>query len=499
MYGILAATILASGMAFLAGTTVSVALPTIQSFFDVPLSHIQWVVNAYVLALAALLLLSGSLGDHIGRKKVFLAGIGIFTLGSALSGFAASAGQLIGFQALQGVGAAMMIPGSLAIINICISGAKRGRAIGLWAGLSGGLAALGPFVGGWLVENLGWPSIFFLNIPIGVIAFIVALAAVPESRDAEAGPIDWRGAALITLGLFGISFGLIQGPVMGWGHALVLAGLIGGVMLLALFVAVERWIARPVVPLRIFKNPLVAGANVATFLLYFALNGLIFFLVLNLQQVQGYTPTEAGLALLPPIVLITFLAGVGGTLADRFGPRAPMIAGPLVVAAGMALLILPGTETSYVRDFLPGLVLFGLGMASVIASITKSALAVEPRFSGAASGVNNAAARVAALMAIAVLGAVLVSLFSARLPGALDRASLPLPAQQEILAQADKVGGIEIPEAFSGEARIKTREAVSASFVWGFRWVMGVNALLALASAVVAVFTIRNKDALGIA
>lgn len=489
---ILFATILASGMAFLIGTAVSIALPTIQSDFGANISGMQWVVSAYVVVLASFLLLGGSLGDHFGRKRIFSYGIIIFLLGAALSGFAKTISALIAFQALEGLGAAMMIPGSLAIINVCFVESHRGQAIGLWAGLAGGVAALGPLLGGWLVETFGWQAIFYFNVPIGLIALFVTSRFVPESRNPEARKLDLLGTLCITLGLFGIAYGLIQGPVVGWNNPLVLISLIGGASALILFVIVELRVREPMVPLKIFKNPLVAGANLVTFLLYFALNGLIFFLVFNLQQVQEYSPIFAGLALLPPIILITFLSGPAGSLADKIGPRLQMILGPLIVAFGMALLIIPGVHTNYYIHFLPGLILFGGGMALVIAPLTKSALAVEQKFSGAASGVNNTASRVAALLAIAVLGAVMTSIFTNRLSVAAQTSSLSSEEKLQILSQANKLGGIEIPDVFGEEPRVIAESAVKESFVHGFRWIMGINALLALLSALIAAITIRN-------
>lgn len=495
--GVLIATILASGMAFLAGTAVSIALPTIQSFFNSTITGIQWVVNAYVLALAVLILISGSLGDRFGRKRIFCYGIIVFIVGSLLSGFAKTIAQLIAFQAFQGVGAAMMIPGSLAIINSCFAESHRGHAIGLWAGFSGGIAAFGPFLGGFLVETFSWPAVFFINVPIGLLAFFVTLQFVPESRDPSARRLDWWGTLFIALGLSGIAYGLIMGPVNGWSSPLVLTSLIGGILAFIFFIILERKIPEPVVPFSIFRNPLVTGANLATFLLYFALNGMIFFLVLNFQQVQGYSPIFAGLALLPPIILITFLSGPAGSLADKIGPRLQMIAGPFIVALGMALLIIPGTDANYYTHFMPGLILFGGGMAFVIAPLTKSALSVPQKFSGVASGVNNAVSRIAALMAIAVLGAIMISVFTGHFTRAVRVSSLDSEEKIQMLSQATKLGGIVIPDAFGQIARIEAQRAVRESFVSGFRWVMGISAFLAFLSAVIAAVTIRSKKKFG--
>jgi EmrB/QacA subfamily drug resistance transporter len=490
---ILLATLLASSTAFLMGTAVSVALPTIQDHFDTSITGIQWVVNAQLLSLAALLLIGGSLGDRYGRKRVFIAGIVVFGAGALLSGLAArTIGLLIAFQAIQGVGAALMIPQSLAIINACFTENQRGQAIGVWAGLSGGIAALGPWLGGWLVETFRWQAVFLMAVPLLATALVVTLIFVPENRAPRARKLDWLGTLMVFVGLSGVAYGLITGPVAGWGTPIVATGLVGGVACLVLFVVVELRHPDPLVPLQMLKNPLVAGANTVTLFLYFALNGMIFFLVLRLQQVQGYSPTTAGLAMLPPIVLITVFAAPAGALADRIGPRLQMVLGPGIVAVGMALLATGGPDASYVRHFLPGLVLFGGGMALAIAPLTKSALSVDPDLSGAASGFNNSVSRIAALMAIAVLGAVVISAFSARLDDALSASTLTRQEQEQILGQSDSLGGIVVPDSFDEATRKTATRAVKESFVHGFRWAMGVSAVLACAGALVSFVTIHG-------
>jgi EmrB/QacA subfamily drug resistance transporter len=489
---ILTATLLASSTAFLMGTAVVVALPVIQAEFATSISGIQWVVNAHLLSLASLLLIGGSLGDKFGRKRIFMAGITLFGIGAVLSALAGSAGQLIAFQALQGVGSALMIPQSLAIINACFLERERGQAIGLWAGLSGGIAALGPFLGGWLVENVSWQAVFLMPVPILLAALTVTYLFVPENKSPQLRRLDWPGTLLIFIGLLGLAYGLISGPVSGWTAPLVLAGLIGGPIAIALFILLERRQPDPLVPLGIFRNRLVAGANTVTLFLYFALNGVIFFLVLNLQQIQGYSPATAGLALLPPIVLITFLAGPAGALADRTGPRRQMILGPLIVGAGMALLTTGGAESSYFVHFLPGMILFGLGMALVIAPLTKSALSVESRLSGAASGVNNAVSRIAALLAVAILGAIIISVFTARLDDTITTSNLTTPEKEQILNQSEKLGGIVIPDSFSEAARQVAESAVRDSFVYGFRWAMGICVVLAFTGAAVSYVLIHS-------
>ncbi len=490
---ILFATILASGMAFLDGSVVNIAIPTMQTQLHATITDIQWVVNAYALMLCALILISGALGDRFGRKKVFVYGIVVFVISSFLCGISHSILQLAIFRALQGIGGSMMIPGSLSIINISFKESIRGRVIGLWSGFAGGVAALGPFVGGWLVQTFGWPSVFFINIPIGLITLILTILAVPESKNKESTKIDLAGALCIFFSLLGLSYGLISATDVGWTNPLIIVSLLVGVLSFWLFLFIEMRVEEPLVPFRIFKSSLVSGANIATSFLYFALSGVIFFLVLNFQQIQHYSPITAGLCLMPSILLITFLSGVGGSIADKIGPRIPMIIGPLLVAIGMTLFIFPGRNANYFLQYLPGLILFGCGMALVIAPLTKSALAVEGKYSGAASGVNNAIAAVARLFAVALLAVIVLFLFEGQLDKHINISSLSTIEKQQIMMQKNKLGGIEIPADFSRHDSLVAKEGIEESFIFGFRWAMGITAFLAFLSALVAFFTIPKQ------
>ena len=490
---ILTSTILASGMAFLDSTVVNIAIPTIQAKLNATITGIQWIVNGYTLMLCALILISGALGDRFGRKRVFTLGIGLFITASFLCSIAQTITQLEIFRAIQGIGGAMMVPGSLSIINIAFEENVRGRAIGLWSGFAGGVAALGPLVGGWLVQYLGWPSIFYINIPLGLLALFIAIKYIPETRNNEATKIDFLGTVLIFLSLLGISYGLISVSDLGWSNPLILLSIFLGIISFIFFIIAERNAKEPLVPFSIFKSSLVTGANIVTLFLYFALSGVIFFLVLNFQQVQHYSPVFAGLGMLPTVILITFLSGTGGTIADKIGPRIPMIVGPFIVFIGMAILAIPGTNANYFTQFLPGLILIGLGMPIVIAPLTKSALSVEEKYSGAASGINNAVARVAGLLAVALLGVIVVSFFKTQLSTKMVSSQFPPAMQRQIIMQENKLGGIEIPTNYSTKTKYEAQKTIDDSFIYGFRWAMSINAILALLSAITAFFTIHNK------
>lgn len=490
---ILLGTVLASSAAFLMGTAVVIILPTIQRDLNVTISGIQWVVNAHLLTLSALLLLGGAFGDRFGRKKVFILGISIFITGAVLSGISTTIEQLISFQSLQGIGAAFMIPQSLAIINVCFIKEERGKAVGLWAGLSGGIAAAGPYLSGWLVESISWRAVFFMTVPICILALVVTSFFIPGIKESRDRRLDWLGTVFILTGLFGLVFGLIYGPGFGWDRPLTIIPMICGFATIALFVYTESHVSHPLVPPLIFKNPGVAGANTVTLFLYFSFNGLIFFLTLNLQQIQGFSPVEAGLGLLPPIVLITLLSIPSGALADKIGPRIPMTAGPVIVAMGMVFLAASGTNADYLKDFLPGLILFGCGMALVIPSLVKCALDVGSQHSGTASGINNAVSRMAGLLAIAVLGAVMVSSFTTHLHDIIQTSSLSPRKQEQILNQSDKLGGVKIPECFNEEDRRSAEKTLEKSYIYGFRLVMFIGAGLALLGGLVSIKTIPKR------
>ncbi|MEX5636742.1 MFS transporter [Parafrankia sp. FMc2] len=404
---VLLATVLGSGIAAIDATAVGVALPSIGRDFGADLASLQWVVTAYAVTLAGFLLVGGALGDRYGRRRVFLIGAGWFAVASLLCGIAPTAPALVAARALQGIGAALLTPGSLALLQASFDPGDRARAIGAWSGLSGVATAVGPFLGGWLVETLSWRLVFFVNLPLVVAVIIIAARHVPESTAADAaGRVDLAGAALVTGGLVGLSYGLIEGPDAGWGSPAVLGGLLIGVLLLAGFAVVERRVAAPMLDLGLFRSRQFCAANLVTFVVYASLGGALFLLPLQLQQVAGYSPLAAGTALLPLTIIMLALSARSGALAERIGPRAQMTAGPIAAAAGFALLTRAAGDGGYRLDVLPGVLVLGLGLATVVAPLTSTALGAAPvEHAGIASAVNNDVARTAQLLAVAVLPA----------------------------------------------------------------------------------------------
>lgn len=402
---VLAATVLGSGMAFIDATVVNVALPRIGESLDAGLAGLAWTINAYTLTLASLILLGGSLGDRFGRRRVYVVGVAWFALASLLCGLAPNIGTLISARALQGIGGALLTPGSLAILQSSFRREDRARAIGAWSGLGGIAGAAGPFLGGYLVQAASWRLIFLINLPLAVAVIAITLRHVPESRDPLASRhIDVLGAALGAVGLGSLTYGLIAWQGKGLGSTDVLLSLFVGVVALIAFVVRERTAKDPMLPLGIFSSRLFTVTNLVTFMVYGALGGVFFWLVLDLQVVAGYQPLAAGISLLPVTLIMLLLSARMGALAQRIGPRLPMTVGPLLCAVGVALMTRIDEDPSYVLDVLPAVVIFGLGLSLTVAPLTATVLAAaSDRHAGLASGVNNAVARVAGLLSIAVL------------------------------------------------------------------------------------------------
>lgn len=494
-FWVLAVTILGSSMAFIDGTVVNVALPVLQKELGATVADVQWVVEAYSLFLAALILVGGSMGDHFGRRRIFGMGTAIFSLASITCGLAPNVLVLIFARAVQGIGGALLVPGSLAIISASFGKEQRGRAIGTWSGATSITSALGPVLGGWLVENTSWRWVFFINVPLAVAVLLILFLRVPESHDESvARGLDWWGALLATIGLGGIVYGLIEAENLGLGSPFVLGSLGIGIVSLLAFLFLEAHIPAPMLSLSLFRSRTFSGANLLTLFLYAALGGALFFVPFNLIQVQGYSPTAAGAALLPLILIMFLLSRWSGGLVDRYGAKLPLIIGPIIAAIGFALFAVPGIGGSYWTTFFPAAAVLGLGMAVSVAPLTTAVMgAVESRYTGEASGINNAVSRTAGLLAIAVLGIFVVAAFSSSLTSRLAALNLSPAIQQAINSQSSKLVSIQIPPGLSSATHLLIQQAINESFVTGFRLVMLIAAGLALLSALSAAILIEGK------
>jgi EmrB/QacA subfamily drug resistance transporter len=474
-------------MAFIDGTVVNVALPALQSSLNATAVDLQWVIEAYSLLLSAFLLVGGSLGDHYGRRRIFLIGVALFAAASAACGFAGDIRQLIAARALQGLGAALLVPGSLAIISSSFSENERGRAIGTWSGFSAITAGIGPVMGGWLIEHVSWRAVFFINLPIALLVILISLRHVTENSDKENTRVDWLGAILAAAGLGALVYGLIESSRLGFADKSVILVLTAAGALLNVFLFVEARISQPMLPLALFRVRTFTGANLLTFLLYAALGGTLFFLPLNLIQVQHYSATAAGAALLPFILIISFLSRWSGGLIVSYGAKLPLIVGPLIAAIGFGLFMFPNVGGGYWTNFCPPIVILGLGMAISVAPLTTTVMnSVASNRAGIASGVNNAVARTAGLLAIAVLGIVMLHVFSGALDQRLAEYKLPSSVSRSLQAQRTKLAAIAVPEDQDPATQQLIRRAIDESFVSGFRSIMAIGAALAIASAVTA-------------
>ena len=493
----LVAAILGSSLAFIDGTVVNVALPAIQRALGAATSDAQWVMESYALFLASLLLVGGVLGDRFGRKRIFLLGTLVFTVASVGCALATAVAALIVWRAVQGIGAALLVPGSLALISATFPQNERGAAIGTWSAFSGITAAVGPVIGGFLVDHFSWNWAFLVNAPLGLALLAIGVAKVPESRGAAGqGAIDVPGAVLVTVGLAGLVFAFIEAPAHGASWPVTGAAL-AGVVALALFVRVESRATSPMLPLGLFRERRFAGANLLTLLLYAALGGSLFFLPLNLIQVQGYSATAAGAALLPFIAIMFVFSRWAGGLVDRFGSKLPLMVGPVIASAGFALFALPGVGAPYWTTLFPAVCVLGVGMTITVAPLTTTVMnAVGQELAGTASGINNAISRAAGLLAIALFGLVLTLVFNARLDSELASLRMPPGLVADIAAQRQRLAGIEIPQHAPEAGALK--HAIGVAFVAGYRWVMWISAALALLSAAMAAAFIRgNREGAG--
>jgi EmrB/QacA subfamily drug resistance transporter len=482
---VLTATIIGSGMTFIDGTVVNVALPELQARLGATMAEAQWVVESYAVVLSALILVGGALGDRFGRRRVFAAGVVLFGAASLWCGLSRSATELILARGIQGIGAALLVPGSLAIISAEFAEGERGRAIGTWSAATAILAAVGPVVGGWLIDAASWRAIFFLNLPLCAAVLPILFRFVRETRDTEAPQrLDWAGTILAGVGLGALVFALIEAPQHGFARARVWVPALAGIACLAGFAGAETAQRHPMVPPRLFRSRTFTGANLLTLLLYAALSGALFFVPFHLIQIHGYGATVAGAALLPFIVIVFLLSRWAGGLADRYGARGPLIVGPAVAGLGFALLALLGAGGDYWAAYFPGLAVLGLGMAISVAPLTTTVMnAVETRHAGTASGVNNAVARVGGVLAIALFGVLVFGRFRAELAERVARVSMRPEAQAFVADAGVRIAAAPVPASLPPPVARALSTAVRDSFTAGFRLAMLAAAGLALAAA----------------
>lgn len=484
---VLTATILGSSMAFIDGTAVNVALPALQSSLHATVVDVQWVIEAYGLFLSALILVGGALGDSFGRRAMFLFGVVGFAVASAGCGFSSSIRELVLWRSVQGVAAAFLVPGSLAIISSSFDEQSRGKAIGTWAGFTTITTALGPILGGWLIEHASWHWVFFINVPLAAIVLVISVLYMPESRSSAAQTVDWLGAALVTAGLAALVYGFLESAILGWRNPRVIGTLVFGFVALALFILVEKTERTPMVPLKLFQSASFSGANQLTLYLYAALGVFFFLFPLNLIQIQKYSATETGAAALPMILLMFFLSRWSGGLITRYGPRLPLLVGPLIAAVGFLLFAVPDLRAHYWTAFFPAFTVLGLGMAISIAPLTTVVMnSVEQERVGIASGINNAVARVAGVLAIAVLGIVMVAAFGHSLRNSLSSLNLKADVVQKLESNVARLGDLRAPPGVDPQTGARIQATVVQAFVFGFRVIMLLCTLLALASAAVA-------------
>jgi EmrB/QacA subfamily drug resistance transporter len=496
-FWILLATILGSSMAFIDGSVVNVALPVLQRELNATSADVQWVVESYSLFLSALILVGGALGDRVGRRRIYTLGVLVFSLSSVWCGLSPNINQLIIARAVQGIGGALLVPGSLAIISASFDEQRRGQAIGTWSGFTSVTSVIGPVLGGWLIQVASWRWVFFINIPLAVVVLLTVFIHVPESRhEGETGGLDWWGALLITVGLAGIVYGLTEASALGWGNPLVLATLVVGILALVAFLYLEQRVKNPMVPLTLFRSSSFSGANLLTFLLYGALGGAIYFLPFNLIQVQGYSTAAAGAALTPFAITMFLLSRWTGGLVKRFGAKLPLIIGPAITTLGFVLFAIPGIGGSYWLTYFPAVMVMSIGMTITVAPLTTTVMnSVDQQEAGTASGINNAVSRTASLLAIALLGIIVVGIFTTSLESQLAALSLPDGIHQAILQQSDRLAGIEIPRGVGAGVQASIKQAVNESFIAAFRVVMLISAGLAIASALISWIMISGKTA----
>ena len=495
---IMVSSILASAMAFIDSTALNVVLPSLQKSLHATGTDLFWILNAYLLMLASLILIGGTLGDKLGRKKIFMWGIAIFIAGSAACGFATSVILLIVCRTLQGLGGALMIPGSLSLISSSIDEKERGKAIGTWSAFTTVVTIGGPIVGGALADAGLWRYIFFINIPIGLAALLMLWRQVKESRDTDSDKtLDYWGSIAIALGLAALTFGFLRLPEIGFTNWQVYLSLSIGILLLIAFIIIEKKSRHPMMPLHLFANSNFSGANLLTFFLYAGLSAGMLFLSLNLVQVQGYSQLQSGLTFIPFTVLMIATARFAGSLSDKYGPRLFLISGPVV--AGIGLLILSFVQQTkgpadYWTTFFPGILVFGLGMSFTVVPLTSTVMgSVSDHLSGTASGVNNAITRIANVFANAIFGALAVLLFSAALHRQLNELPFNAKENQLIMTEAVNLGNAKVPANFKDSDNLRIIDVYHLCFINAYASILRISAGLGFLGGMMSLIFIRNN------
>ncbi|WP_341839668.1 MFS transporter [Chitinophaga caseinilytica] len=495
---VMAATILASSMAFIDGTALNVVLPSLQNQLQATAAGLFWVLNAYLLMLAALILVGGALGDRLGRKRVFMTGILIFIAGSAACGLAGTVEQLVLFRVLQGGGGALMIPGSLSLLSSSVDENEKGKAIGTWSAFTTLVTMGGPVLGGALADAGLWRYIFFINVPLGLVSLLILRRHVPEQRDASAtGGIDYLGGALTALGLASLTFGFLRMPEYGFSHWQSWGAIAAGVLLLAAFIVVEIKSPYPMLPLQLFRNRTFSGANLLTFFLYAALGTGMLFLSLNMVQVQGYSQLQSGLTFLPFTVLMILLARPAGSWADKTGPRPFLVGGPLLAGTGLFLMSLVGKTagpSAYWTTFFPGILVLGLGMSFTVAPLTATVMgSLQPQLSGTASGVNNAVTRIASVFATAIFGALAVLLFAKDVRSGLDAIVMNESLKTAVVAETTNLGNAHPPGGVPAELTASVKALYKEGFTAAYQKILLISAIMGWLSGIIAWWMIPKK------
>ncbi len=492
----LTAAIFASSMVFIDLSTLNVALPAIQRDLGINGKNLLWIINAYTLFLSSLMLLGGSLGDIYGRKKIFVIGIIIFSISSFLCGISSGIEMLIIVRGFQGIGGALMVPGSLAIISSVIPSERRGKAYGTWSTFSALTTSAGPVLGGWLAGIGLWRVIFFINIPLAIFTIFALLAKVPESKDESAKGLDIPGAVSATIGLAGITYGFLEASDTNFAAARVIVPLSVGVLAIILFLIIEFRSNHPLMPLSLYHSRSFSGVNLLTLLMYTALNVGLFFLPMNLVQIQGYKEFSAGLAILPFAILISAMSRFSGAFADKFGARIPLIAGPLIAGAGIFLLSFPGVTagpSDYWGTFFPGILILGVGMGIVVAPLTATVMSSVPSGNtGIASGINNTMARIAGLIAIAVLGSFMIIFFKGNLESRTSSLTLTHNQKTELIKNSDDLAEAKPPEGLMDKEKTLINSDIKHSFVNAFDLILYISAALSILSALTSFFTVEK-------